>query len=118
MSLAQQPEDELFAEGRSTIAGNFRALAGRKRASQTEIAAAMGRSQPYVSRRMNGEVPMDTDDLLFFARYFGVDLAELLEDVRSRCFSLALVPPLDGQQGQLDLGLPPLGRADLQVVVP
>lgn len=38
--------------------------------------------------------------------------------LRSRCFSLALVPPLDGQQGQLDLGLPPLGRADLQVVVP
>lgn len=45
------------------MAAEVRAWMGRRRVTQTELAAVLGKSQPYVSRRLSGEVAFDTDDL-------------------------------------------------------
>ena len=106
MSLAHSAEDTLFAEGREAIAANIRALMGRKRVTQTRLAAAMDKSQAYISRRLSGEVPLDTDELLFLARYFEVDVVELLAGTRSRC-STPFTVVSDLGQMELPYGDPP-----------
>lgn len=51
---------------------------GRQRATQADLAEALGKSQAYVSRRLNGEVPFDVDDLFRLAVFFDVEVTELL----------------------------------------
>ncbi len=51
---------------------------GRRRVTQTDLAAALGKSQPYVSRRLSGEVAFDTDDLFRLADHFGISVHLLL----------------------------------------
>lgn len=118
MSLAEVSPSPLVWESRQRVAENVRGWMARRNVTQTALAKRLGCSQPVISRRVRGEIPFDLDELIEIAVVLDIDLSELMDGARSRCFSLALVPPLDGQQGQLDLGLPPLSRADLQVVVP
>lgn len=87
MTYTHADTDNFFREGRTTVAGNVRAEMARKRVNQTKLAAALGKSQAYISRRISGDTPMDLDDLLAIARYLGCDLSDLLLDVRSRCSS-------------------------------
>ncbi len=56
---------------------------GRRRATQADLAEALGKSQPYVSRRLSGEVPFDIDDLYRLADYFGVEVTDLLGSPKS-----------------------------------
>lgn len=103
MSYTHADPDSFYSEGRHTLAGNVRAEMARKRVNQTKLAAAMGKSQAYVSRRISGEVPMDLDDMLAITRYLGCDLADLILDVRSRCSpTLSLVRDV----GQMVLPFP------------
>lgn len=51
---------------------------GRKKIRQQALARALHKSAPYVSRRMNGDVPFDADDLEVVAGVLGVTPHELL----------------------------------------
>ena len=108
MTYTHADTEDFFQEGRSTVAGNVRAEMARKKVNQTKLAAAMGKSQAYVSRRISGEVPMDLDDLLSITRYLGCELADLLLDVRSRCFAeLSLVSDAGQMEIPFDTGMRP-----------
>lgn len=65
---------------RAAVAAEVRAWMGRRRLNQGDLAAALGKSQPYVSRRLSGEVAFDTDDLFRLADLFKVAVHRLLGD--------------------------------------
>lgn len=117
MSLAHDYSTFVTAS-RQTIAANVRAWMGRRNVTQTALASHLGCSQPVVSRRVRGEMPFDTDELIAIAGLLRCDLSDLVENVRSRCFSpeLALVPALDGSQMELEFG--PVTRDHLRIVHP
>ncbi len=50
----------------------------RQRITGTQLAERLGRSQPYVSRRLVGEVPFDLGDLEAIAAELGVPLTKFL----------------------------------------
>lgn len=56
----------------------------RGKPTQEEIAAAIGRTQPYVSSRINGDFPWTTNDLDGIARLFGDDAFSLVAAARRR----------------------------------
>jgi len=66
---------------RQAVAGEVRAEAARRRVSQRAIAVALGVSQTAVSRRLNGEIPFDVDELGKVAELLGVPPAQFLERV-------------------------------------
>lgn len=49
----------------------------RQRVSQTELARALGMTQPGVSRRIRGDVSWSADELIRVAATLGVPVAEL-----------------------------------------
>lgn len=51
------------------LAEALRAEMARQRRSQTELAQYLGISQPAVSRRLNGDTPLDVDELYRIARF-------------------------------------------------
>jgi len=51
---------------------------GRRRVTQAELAGALGRTQQFVSRRVSGEVAMDTDDIDHIASHLGINALDLL----------------------------------------
>lgn len=63
---------------REHVAEEIRALLGRRRLSASELARMMGVSQPYLSRRLTGDVAIDVDDLALIARILGVQMTDLL----------------------------------------
>lgn len=63
---------------RAAVAAEVRAWMGRRRVTQTDLAVALGKSQPYVSRRLSGDVAFDTDDLFRLADLFEVEVTALL----------------------------------------
>lgn len=63
----------------ATIASNLRAVKGRRRVSDAEIAVATGLSRTAVNDRLTGRVKIQLDDLRAFAEYFGVPLEQLLQ---------------------------------------
>lgn len=62
---------------RSQVAEEVRALMGRRRISGVKLAKALGRSQPYVWRRLSGETAFDVDDLQALARILNVSVVDL-----------------------------------------
>ncbi len=64
---------------RKAVADEVRACMARRRFTQADVATALERSQPYVSRRLSGEVAFDTDDLYRLADLFEMSVFRLLE---------------------------------------
>lgn len=62
---------------REQVAEEVRALLGRRQVSQQRLAEALGRSQAYVSRRTNGGVAFDLDDLEAIAAMLDVFVCDL-----------------------------------------
>lgn len=60
------------------VAEEVRVLLARRRISAVQLAKLMGVSQPYLSRRLNGAVALDLDDLEKIADVLGVAIADLL----------------------------------------
>lgn len=56
----------------------------RGRPTQEEIAAVIGRTQPYVSSRINGEFPWTTNDIDQIAPLFGETAFTLIAAARDR----------------------------------
>lgn len=63
---------------RSRIAEEIRALLARRRMSASELARVIGVTQPYISRRLTGDTPLDVDDLAKIADALGVHISDLL----------------------------------------
>ena len=62
---------------RNAVSAEIRALMGRHRVTQTELAHWLGIGQSSLSERLNGRVPWDIDDLNGIAERFGVEVATL-----------------------------------------
>ena len=66
-----------LTHSREAIAAEVRACLSRRRASQKELAAALGISATTMSDRMTGRSAFDTDELLQIAAFLDVDFVEL-----------------------------------------
>ncbi len=60
------------------VADAVRAELARSRQSQAALGLALGRSQPYVSRRLNGRLPFTVDEVEHIAHFLGVPAATLI----------------------------------------
>lgn len=67
------------------VATEVRAEMARRRITQSALADSLGRTQQYVSRRVSGEVAMDTTDIAEFAEHLRVSPRELLMAAIGRC---------------------------------
>ena len=63
---------------RHSVAEEIRALLARRQMSGVKLAETIGRSQAYVSRRLNGDTAFDVDDLQMIAEALGVPVTALL----------------------------------------
>lgn len=82
---------------RSSVSEEIRVLMARRRTSQTKLAELLGRSQPYISRRMNAKEPWDLDDLVGIAAYFDVPVTDLFPHDAGGAMSSDREPVLAGQ---------------------
>lgn len=89
-------------DARTVIASNVRALLGRRKLSQTRLAVALGKSQAAVSRRLNGELPFDTDELLIICEELSVPLSKLIEGIEADDDG---TPVIHGRSGSVQLGM-------------
>lgn len=60
------------------VAANVRAELARKGITQTDLAAKLAKSQPFVSRRLSGRVPFDVADLAAIASVLDITVADLV----------------------------------------
>lgn len=63
---------------RERVAEEVRALMARRMMTGADLAAKIGRSPMYVSRRVRGEVGFDLDDMQRLAEVFEVDVLDLM----------------------------------------
>lgn len=63
---------------RERAAEEIRVLLARRKISGSELARKVGVTQPYISRRLNGEVAFDLDDLERIAAVLDVDVTDLI----------------------------------------
>ena len=61
------------------VAGEIRAELARQRRTQTDLAAELGLSQPSVSQRLSGQVPMTVDEVARIADWRGVPVSVLVD---------------------------------------
>lgn len=60
------------------VAGQVRAEMGRARVSGVQLAELIGKTHPYVSRRLTGKVAFDTDDLAAISEALGINVLDLI----------------------------------------
>ena len=63
------------------VAEEVRVVLARRRMSQKELGVAIGRSQPFMSRRLNGELPFDIAELAAIAEALDVPITDFLPPV-------------------------------------
>lgn len=69
---------------RVRVAEEVRVALARKRMSAAKLGRALGVSQTYVWRRLNGETAFDLDDLERIAAILGVEIGSLLPSLASQ----------------------------------
>ena len=74
-------EDPVTPPFREQVAAELRAHLARRRMSGRRLAKLLGESQTWVSRRLAGQVPLDTDDLEKIAEALDLTPMELLAGV-------------------------------------
>lgn len=77
-TTAAAPADTPFRE---QVAAELRAHLARQRISGRTLAKLLGENQTWVSRRLSGHVPLDTDDLQRIANVLGLTPMELLAGI-------------------------------------
>ena len=60
------------------VAANVRVELARRRLGQVAVARTLGLSQAAVSRRLNGSVPLDVNELALIADLLGLTASDLL----------------------------------------
>ena len=68
----------MTATATATVAANVRAELARRSVTQTQLAAKLGTTQQYVSRRLTGSVPLDVEDLAAIAGLLNITVAVLI----------------------------------------
>lgn len=63
------------------VAANVRAELARKGVTQSDLAAKLNKSQPFISRRLSGRVAFDVADLAGIAAVLNVSISSLLDEV-------------------------------------
>lgn len=63
-------------EAREAIAEEIRVMLARRKMNASELARRMGVTQPYISRRLTGDIALDVDDLVRIAAVLGMEIAE------------------------------------------
>ncbi|GAB3125752.1 helix-turn-helix domain-containing protein [Glaciibacter psychrotolerans] len=63
---------------RNNVAAAVRAHMGVRQIKDAALAREIGMTQSTMSRRTNGEMPFDVDELGRIARVFGISLVELI----------------------------------------
>lgn len=74
---AQTSRQRTAQDMRLRIAEEIRVMLARRMMSASELARQIGATQPYISRRLTGEIAFDTDDLAQIAEVFGVAVTAL-----------------------------------------
>jgi transcriptional regulator with XRE-family HTH domain len=59
------------------VVEEIRALMGRRRVSQKQLGDALGLAQPTMSKRMNGKIAFDLNELDGIAAFFDVSILDL-----------------------------------------
>lgn len=65
---------------RIAVADEVRGGMARARVTQTQLAAALGLSQPAISRRLQGKVDFTVSELRDVAAMLGVPISQLLDE--------------------------------------
>lgn len=89
-------------QARQLVAGNVRAVLGRKKSNQTALAKVLDKSQAAVSRRLNGELPFDTDELLRICDHYRVPFSDIIAGIGVDEFGR---PVIHGPQGSVQLDM-------------
>lgn len=63
------------------VAANVRAELARKGITQSDLAAKLNKSQPFISRRLSGRVAFDVADLASIATVLDVSITSLVGEV-------------------------------------
>jgi hypothetical protein len=71
--------DEGLNVSRESVAGEVRAQLARRRRSARSVALELGWTQPYMSRRINGDVAFDVDDLAALAELLDVPVISFFQ---------------------------------------
>jgi transcriptional regulator with XRE-family HTH domain len=61
------------------VAAEVRAQLARRRMSGRRAAFALGWKQPYIARRLSGEIPFDVNDLTALAQLLELPVSEFFE---------------------------------------
>lgn len=61
-----------------SVAAEVRAQLARRQLAGSSLAAFIGKSEMYVSRRLRADVPFDLNDLEQIAGFLGIAVADLL----------------------------------------
>lgn len=69
---------------RLAIAAEIRAEMGRQSVNQSELARRIGEGQPWVNRRVKGDVALDFDDIERIASALDVPAGYLLDRLRGQ----------------------------------
>lgn len=80
--MSMRVDDTGPALGRKT-AGEIRAELARQQMSGSELARRLGMTQPYLSRRLTGEVDFRIGELERIAEVLGVPVAQLFPSAAS-----------------------------------
>ena len=75
MSRAAVPAAQL------DVAAEVRAQLGRAQRTGRSIALELGWTQPYISRRLTGEVPFDVNDLTAIADVLGIPVSVFFDSL-------------------------------------
>ena len=73
-----------LGDTRSVIAAEIRSLMGRHAKNQGDLALALSISQSQMSKRLRGIIPLDSDELVSIAAYFGVSVGSLFGELTTR----------------------------------
>lgn len=64
---------------REAVAATLRSELARNRISASRVALAIGKDQPWISRRLTGQVAFDLDDLDAITEVLGISPSELMD---------------------------------------
>jgi len=88
--MTQREDDEPSTQ--ELVAAEVRAELARQRWSGRRAARALGWSQPYLSRRLNGDTPFDVADLAALARLLDTEAAAFFPQIRGELVTVAAMP--------------------------
>jgi len=72
------------------VAAEVRAHLARQRISGRQAAFALGWKQPYIARRLSGEIPFDVSDLAKIADLLGVPVTAFFETPAAAAYARPL----------------------------